>query len=46
MPTLRPDPTFSPPPPTLAMEAPAEELAYVALIDPRTPGPTRWAWWT
>ena len=33
MPRLRPDPTFYPSP-GLAMEAPAEELAYVALIDP------------
>jgi selenium-binding protein 1 len=31
MPRLRPDPTFYPSP-TLAMEAPAEELAYVALL--------------
>jgi len=33
VPRLRPDPTFYPSP-GLAMEAPAEELAYVALIDP------------
>lgn len=33
MPRLRPDPTFYPSP-TMAMEAPAEGLAYVALIDP------------
>ncbi len=33
MPTLKPDPTFYPSP-SLAMEAPAEELAYVAIIDP------------
>src|SRR5512134_474850 len=33
MPALRPDPTFYPSP-TLAMEAPKEELAYVAIIDP------------
>jgi selenium-binding protein 1 len=33
MPRLRPDPTFYPSP-ALAMEAPAEELAYVAIIDP------------
>ena len=33
MPQLRPDPTFYPTP-TLAMEAPAERLAYVALLDP------------
>ncbi len=33
MPTLKPDPT-SYPSPSLAMEAPVEELAYVAIIDP------------
>jgi selenium-binding protein 1 len=33
MPTLKPDPTFYPSP-SLAMEAPVEELAYVAIIDP------------
>ena len=33
MPALKPDPTFYPSP-TLAMEAPPEELAYVAMIDP------------
>ena len=33
MPRLRPDPTFYPSP-GLAMEAPAEGLGYVALIDP------------
>ncbi|MBP2647374.1 MAG: selenium-binding protein, partial [Gemmatimonadetes bacterium] len=33
MPVLKPDPTFYPSP-ILAMEAPPEELAYVAIIDP------------
>ena len=33
MPLLRPDPTFYPSP-RMAMEAPAEKLAYVALLDP------------
>jgi selenium-binding protein 1 len=33
MPRLRPDPSFYPSP-KLAMEAPAEELAYVALLSP------------
>ena len=32
MPTWRPDPTFYPSP-ALAMEAPAEELAYVAMLN-------------
>ena len=33
MPALKPDPTFYPSA-ALAMEAPPEELAYVAMIDP------------
>jgi len=33
MPALKPDPTFYPSP-SLAMEAPPEQLAYVAMIDP------------
>ncbi len=35
MPALKPDPTFYPSP-SLAMEAPPEQLAYVAMIDPCT----------
>ncbi len=38
MPRLRPDPTFYPSP-ALAMEAPAETLAYVAIIDPHKARP-------
>jgi selenium-binding protein 1 len=37
MPTWRPDPTFYPSP-ALAMEGPAEELAYVALLNPTGEG--------
>jgi selenium-binding protein 1 len=37
MPLLRPDPTFYPTPKT-AMQAPAETLAYVALINPKKGG--------
>jgi methanethiol oxidase len=37
MPLLRPDPTFYPSPKT-AMQAPAETLAYVALINPKKGG--------
>ena len=33
MPALKPDPTFYPSP-LLAMEAPPEQLAYVAMIAP------------
>ena len=46
MPSLKPDPTFYPSP-TLAMEAPPEELAYVAIIDPDAhPARMPWVWWT
>lgn len=37
MPSLKPDPTFYPSP-KMAMEAPAEKLAYVALINPTGKG--------
>ena len=38
----QPDPTFYPSP-KMAMEAPAEKLAYVAMLNPtRTAGRTRW----
>jgi len=37
MPSLKPDPTFYPSP-KMAMESPAEKLAYVALINPKKEG--------
>ncbi len=37
MPSLKPDPTFYPSP-KMAMESPAEKLAYVALINPKKDG--------
>ena len=37
MPLLKPDPTFYPSP-KMAMQAPPEKLAYVALINPKKSG--------
>jgi selenium-binding protein 1 len=37
MPLLRPDPTFYPSP-KMAMQSPPEELAYLALINPKRTG--------
>jgi selenium-binding protein 1 len=37
MPSLKPDPTFYPSP-KMAMESPAEKLAYIALINPQKEG--------
>ena len=37
MPLLTPDPTFYPSP-TMAMQSPPEQLAYLALINPRKDG--------
>ena len=46
MATWSPDPTFYPSP-KMAMDAPREELAYVAILNPDgTAGPTRWRCWT
>ena len=46
MATWRPDPTFYPSP-KMAMDAPREELAYVAILNPNGNNrPTRWASWT
>ena len=45
MPTWQPDPTFYPSP-RMAMKAPPETLAYVAVIDPDGGRPTRWRCWT
>ena len=40
MPLLKPDPTFYPSP-MMAMQSPAERLAYVALINPLRDGTHR-----
>ena len=41
----KPDPTFYPSP-KMAMQAPAERLAYVATINPNAMAvPMRWRWW-
>lgn len=42
MPTWRPDQSFYPSP-RMAMEAPPEQLAYVAMLNPRRTGPDRMA---
>ena len=46
MATWSPDPTFYPSP-KMAMEAPREELAYVAILNPEgATAQTRWPCWT